>query len=47
VARRANARVIDVNPGESAFSSIIDVQIRGKSGKSLPRVVEAIKRKLS
>ena len=47
VARRAHARLIDINPGESAFSSIIDVQVRGNSGKSMPLVLEAIKSKLS
>jgi len=47
VARRAQARIIDINPGESAFSTIIDVQIRGNSGKSLPRVLESVKGKLS
>lgn len=47
IAKQSGAGVIDINPGESAFSSILNVHIRAKSGKGLPRVLEQVKRTIS
>ena len=41
-AHEAGATIIEVNPVESAISSIADVILRGPSGEMLPQLLEAI-----
>jgi NAD-dependent deacetylase len=38
-ARRAGARVIEVNPEETPFSGSVDCSLRGKAGEVLPRLL--------
>jgi len=38
-AKEAGARVIEINPGESVYYGLADVQIPEKSGKVLPEIV--------
>jgi NAD-dependent deacetylase len=38
-ARRAGAKVIEVNPEETAFSTSVDCWLRGKSGEILPQLI--------
>jgi len=47
IAKHAGARIIDVNPRESAFSSLLDVHIREKSAKGVPLVMGAVRRMIS
>ncbi len=42
-AKRAGARLVEVNATECCFADIIDVGIVGKTGEVLPRLVELVK----
>lgn len=39
-AKRAGARVIEINPEPGPFSHLADVTLRGKSGELLPRLIQ-------
>jgi NAD-dependent deacetylase len=41
-AKESGARVIEINPGESAYFGVADIRLEGKTGEILPRVVERI-----
>jgi NAD-dependent deacetylase len=43
LARKASAKVIEVNLGDTPMSGIADATLRGKSGEILPRLVEFVK----
>ena len=43
-AKRAKAKVIEINPTENAFMGITDVYIRQSSATALPQIVEQIRR---
>ncbi|HEX8903385.1 MAG TPA: Sir2 family NAD-dependent protein deacetylase, partial [Longimicrobiaceae bacterium] len=42
VARRAGARVIEVNPAPSELTEVADVFLRGAAGEVLPRLAEMV-----
>ncbi len=42
-AKRAGAKIIEINPMENAFSSITDVYIPMKAGEGLPKISDAIR----
>jgi NAD-dependent deacetylase len=44
VAMRNGARVVEVNPVETPFSTRADWSVRGKSGEVLPKLVDALSR---
>ncbi len=41
-AKEAGARVIEINPGDSVYSGIADVQIPEKTGRVLPEILERL-----
>jgi len=41
-AKEAGARVIEINPGESVYAGIADVQIPETTGKALPEILERL-----
>lgn len=43
VARRAGARVVEVNPARSELTELADVFLQGASGEVLPRLVAALR----
>ena len=44
VARSAGARVIEINPEESAITAIADVFVRAAAGEALPELVDGLER---
>ena len=42
-AKESGATVIEINPGDSAYLSVSDIRLRGKTGEILPRIVEMIR----
>ena len=47
IARRAGAVLIDVNPDRDELAQIADVHLRGAGGEVLPKLVAAVKERLS
>jgi NAD-dependent deacetylase len=41
LARQSGARIVEINPHETAASSLADVILRGKSGEILPQLLDA------
>ena len=45
IARRYGARLIEINPNESALSDICHILIRDKAGSALPALLEEVRRR--
>jgi NAD-dependent deacetylase len=43
-AKRAGARILEINPTENCYSSITDVYIKETSGQAMPKVMEGVKK---
>jgi NAD-dependent deacetylase len=44
VARRAGARIVEVNPEETPITALADLFLKGAAGEVLPRLVDRIAR---
>ncbi|MGH9548872.1 MAG: Sir2 family NAD-dependent protein deacetylase, partial [Terriglobales bacterium] len=42
MAKRAGAKVVEINPDDTSITDISDIYLRGASGEILPRVVNAL-----
>ena len=40
IARRAGAKVVEINPGETPISATVDHSLRGAAGEKLPKLIE-------
>jgi NAD-dependent protein deacetylase/lipoamidase len=41
-AKQSGATVIEINPGQSAYYSVADIRLRGRTGEILPQIVKRI-----